>query len=108
MHRPINLRFSQQIFDKINVILPPGVVPCGRSYSRTDVATLIVAILQTRLKVARDLLARALNCDQNYTQNSINRGREEQSVCGAVDMRLKFTHSVTPELHVSLHQRPYL
>ena len=71
-------------------------------------AKLIVAILQTRLKVVRDLLARALNCNQNYTQHSINRDREEQSVFGAVDLRLKFTHSVTPELHVSLHQTPYI
>jgi len=66
----------------------------GRTDRRTDVTKLIVAILWTRLKVVHDLLARALNCKQNYTQDSINRGREEQSVCGAVDLSLKFTHSV--------------
>jgi hypothetical protein len=69
----------------------------GRTDRRTDVTKLIVAILRTRLKVVHDLLARALNYKQNYIQHSINRGREKQSVCGAVDLRLKFTHFVVPE-----------
>lgn len=58
--------------------------------------------------MVHNLLACALNCEQNYTQLSINRGREEQSLYGAADLSLKFTHSVIAELHVSLHQTPYL